>query len=280
MKGKMYVNRSSCVVRWLSIVAVLLAFCVERPCHAQEEEVSRHTLPDVYRKARFQRQLDRILQEHGLTVKPLRPEPLPSTEDTVRLWLARFNPDLLPPEPEKGFEVESWKLVAKEDRVRWTNFFSETKWAYLGSNFFTPLDTLYTRVLRGRMERVFGSPTRTLGELNYVQNLNLEEYIQFEYWFVLNDSIPVRVMDSNGPFDRGLVVATDHRYREILIEMRDALLKPVATSPGLRPYVDYYYSEGRRLWYRTGFNGRTFFNEPIAQPNLARGRPRLDSPDG
>lgn len=268
-----------CFSRLLILFLLVAGLGLGHTVHAQSEEISRHSLPDVYRQARYQLQLDRILAEHGLRASPMLPIPEPSMEDTVRAWLAGFNPSLLPPPPE-GFVLESWTHILREDRNRWTKFFSETKWAYLGSNFFTPLDTLYTRVLRGRLEREFGPPTRTLGELNYVRDLNLEEYIQFEYWFVLNDSIPVRVMDSNGPFDRGLVVATDHKYREILIEMRNTLLRPVATSPQVRPYVDYYYSEGRRLWYRTGFDGRSFFNEPIAAPNLARGRPRLAPPGG
>jgi hypothetical protein len=92
--------------------------------------------------------------------------------------------------------------------------------------------------------------------------------------------VAVRVMDSNGPFDRGLVIAADYRLRDDLPAIRAALLEAVSTTPRLQRYVDYYYSETQRRWYRTGFDGRRFFTRPIPEPNLARGRPQLPHPGG
>lgn len=245
----------------------------------QPAKVSKHSLADIYRQARLQVQLEKMLAEQGAEVPPLDPEPLATEADTLLDWLAQFYPAEPVPEPT-GFEIHSMEQVEPAKRRNWANYFAETKWAYLGSNFLTELDTTYTRILRGRLQAAFGDPTRTLGELSYVRNLNLEEYIQFEYWFVLNDTIPVRVMDTNGPFDRGLVVAVDNRFRDALVELREALLGSVERGASLGVYVDYFYSRPRRRWYRTGFDGRRFFIEPIAEPNLARGRPQLSTPGG
>ena len=143
-----------------------------------------------------------------------------------------------------------------------------------------PLDTVETKEIRARMQSRFGPPTRTLVELDYSRGLRREEYIQFEYWFILNDSIPMMVMDVNGPFEQGIVVAGDHRYRNILYTMRQSFLGRMMHEETLAPYVDYYYNYASRRWYRTGYDGQQFFTDPIGQPNLARGRPQLARPGG
>lgn len=271
------------LLRTLRLLALGLIFAGLAAGSVQAQEwpdVSKHDLPILYRQARMQVQIDKILAERGLYLPTLPPEHVPSEADTLRQWLAQFFPEEEGPPPPKVFQLSSAKQIGRVDRRRWARFFMKTKWAYYGNTGFTLLDTLRTRVLRARMQAHFGDPTRTLAEIDRDGFPNLQEYVQFEYWFVVNDSIPVRVMDSNGPFDRGLVIAADHRYRDDLPGIRAALLKAVVTSQRMGPYVDYFYSEPRRHWYRTGFNGRRFFTRPIPEPNLARGRPQLAPPGG
>ncbi len=163
--------------------------------------------------------------------------------------------------------------MSRLQRVWYQQEYGSTLWAFLGSNELTPLDTTWTRDLRARLEARFGMPTQTLADLKTTQNLRREEYIQFEYWFVLNDSIPLMVMDVNGPFERGVVVATDHRYRETLFELRQAFLMQLMEGDLRKPYLDYYYHYDAQAWYRTGYDGRRYFTQRIARPNLERGRP-------
>ena len=268
------------VLRGGGILLLVLLF-LARPSRGQEwPEVSKHDLPVLYRQARMQLQIDKILAEQGPSLPVLPPEPVASGADSLLQWLAQFYPKGEEPPLPTTFQLMSWEKVAKMDRRSWARYFMNTDWSYLGNTGFTVLDTLRTSVLRGRLQAAFGAPTRTLAEIDRDDFPNLQEYVQFEYWFVLNDSIPVRVMDSNGPFDRGLVIATDQYYRDDLADIRAALLDPVVARPDLKPYVDYYYSEIRRRWYKTGFDGRRFFTRPIPEPNLARGRPRLAPPGG
>ena len=94
---------------------------------------------------------------------------------------------------------------------------------------------------------------------------------------MVNDSIPVRVSDVNGPGERGVIVAADRRYRADLVALRTALFRPLRREERA-PYVDYYYQPEPRRWYRVGFDGRTFFRERISRFDIVPGqRPELDS---
>ena len=216
-----------------------------------------------------------------LRVQVLPPEHVASPADTVGPWIASLAPHYAPPKIERKVtgKVESWRLVKRIERHEYAEQFEGVKWAYMGNNYITPIDTTHTRILRAYLQGRFGSPTRTLVELDFSRNLRREEYIQFEYWFVLNDSIPMIVMDANGPFDRGVVVACDHRYRNILYNLRQSFLGALMRKEEPAPYVDYYFNYPARRWYRTGYDGQEFFTDPIGQPNLARGRPQL-APQG
>lgn len=244
--------------------------------------VQAQTLVDLYDQARFERQAARILAQQGLRPAALPPAHVASPSDTIRLWILQFNPELQAPPPVEEaprFVVKSWRLIRKLERGWFEKQFKDTPWAYVGSNRLTPLDTMYTRELRARMEARFGAPTQTLTELDVSQDIRKEEYIQFEYWFVLNDTIPLIVMDVNGPFERGLVVAGDGEHREILADIKFAFLNELTQASELAPYVDYYYHVEQRAWYRTGYDGASFFARRIARPNLARGRPLLREVD-
>ena len=262
---------------------VILTLAMVAPVYGQDlPYVSRKEVGKVYRDARFQKQYHKILQTAEMRMTPRPPEHIASPADTIGAWLARQAYDYVPPKTEVKLSslITSWQRIKRIERHQYQQQFDEAKWAYLGNNYFTPLDTVHTKEIRARMQSRFGSPTKTLVELDYSRQLRQEEYIQFEYWFIVNDSIPLIVMDVNGPFERGIVVACDHRYRRILYNVRQSFLGKMMVEEKLAPYVDYYYNYVSRRWYRTGFDGQQFFTDPIGQPNLARGRPQLASPGG
>ncbi len=261
---------------------LLLMLMVAVPVQGQDLPlVSRYDVGKVYREARMKMQFDKILSTINVRVAPRPVEHVPSPSDTVGSWIASLAPYYEPPKQERKLtrKVEMWQLVKRIERRQYAAQFDRVKWAYMGNNYITPIDTTHTRIIRAYMQARFGSPTKTLVELDFSRNLRREEYIQFEYWFILNDSIPMIVMDANGPFDRGVVVACDHRYRSILYNLRQSFLGALMRKEEPAPYVDYYYNYPARRWYRTGFDGRQFFTDPIGQPNLVRGRPQL-APQG
>ncbi len=254
----------------LSILFVLACMLVT-PLQAQD-------LIERYRKARFEVQVRQYLLEKGREAQPEELQHLPTRADTIQQWLdqisenARINAWN---QRKRTFEIQEWRLIRKFERVWFLKQFENTLWAYLGTEPLLPVDTTYTRELRARMEAFYGPPTQTISELmgNVAYHRTRDRYIQFEYWFVVNDSIPVVLMDVNGPFERGLIASSDQRYRDILLEVRESLLEEFMDSKRRAPYVDYYFDAILRNWYYVGYNGASYFYEPIGQPNLALGRP-------
>ena len=269
--------------------AVLVLAAGTMPADAQPTQAwpvqvrQGRTLIETYRAARLQRQAETFLARNGGPLAPIPADELPAPTPEVQAWLARIRPPVVEPILEDvgpRFTVDEWQLLKRLERPYFNTRFEDTEWAYLGSNYRTPIDTIRTQELRARLQATFGDPTQTLAELDAEEFAALREFIQFEYWFVLNDSIPLKVMDVNGPLERGVVVATDHRYREILFDIRTAFLQRVALSTELAPYVDYYYNPAVRGWYRSGYEDGRFFLDLIPRPKLWRGRPRLDSAGG
>lgn len=224
-------------------------------------------LIDRYLHARFLSEARKLLNTHGPAAPALTPERLPTTADS----LLPPPPDPVESEPEPTFEITERRVVQRLERPWFQKTFGDTNWAFLGnSSYLSPLDTTFTRRLRAQLEAQFGPPTLTLADLNL--NGDVDDYIQFEYWFVVNDSIPAIVMDVHGPYDRGVIVATDRRYRPELRAFRDALLAPVLESSAHKPYVDYFYDTEVARWYRTGYDGAGYFIEPVPRGQIVSGR--------
>jgi hypothetical protein len=240
------------------------------------------SLIERYRTARLRALAQEFLEgRQGLAVQP--PRRLPTGADTLLSASAR--PDTTRPgaEARPAFPVESVRRVRDLERSWFRRRYQSVEWAFLGSGRrLTFPDTARTRTLRARLQARFGPPTRTLAELysnDWVRapDSTREPPIQFEYWFIVNDSIPVRVSDVGGPRDRGVIVSSDRRYRDDLAAIRSALLGPLqGVEPA--PYVDYYYEAATRRWYRVGFDGQAFFRERISRFDIVPGRrPQLDS---
>ena len=252
------------------------AFAQHRP------HVSMHEIASVYRAAQFQLEFRALLAEVGERVVPRPVEHLAARADTLGPWIMRQAFDYIDSSTSSlsPGHVSSWRVIPREERLAQQKAFGERKWAFLGTNYFTLLDTTRTMEIRARMEHRFGAPTRTVVEIDYRKSLRPEDYIQFEYWFVVNDSIPLMVTDVNGPFDRGVIVATDHSSRDYLFALRQSFLGGMMREEPFAVYTDYYYNSVSDQWYRVGFDGQAFFNRPIRAPNLSAGRPHpISSPD-
>lgn len=256
-----------------AMLALLMGLGAASPLQAQ-------SLVEMYRSARFRVQASSILETNGRRAVPMESASLPYVTDSVRRRIERFFPPETPPSVEvrPPIRVTESRLVPKLARGWFEEKFPHIRWSYLGSNGTTALDTTFTRELRARLQAQFGAPTFTMAD--YDSETSERENIQFEYWFVLNDSIPLVVMDVNGPFERGVVVATDSRYREMLPELRNEFLSQIVESRRRAPYVDYYYLPEQTMWFRTGYFGGRFFLDRIPKPDLKLGRPLLESVRG
>ncbi len=250
----------------LSFLLVLFVF-LAGPVRGQQ-------LAELYRMARFTVQAEAHLAASGMRAAPAEPLHIPSRSDTLLQWILAMNggPAAHSYEP---FAIDAWRLIRRVERSWFEKKHAGTLWAYLGTESLLPIDTTLTRDLRARLEGYFGPPTQTITEVFGETDTRgaRDRYIQFEYWFVLNDSIPLLVMDVNGPLERGLIVSSDYRYRDILLRIRESFMEEFLRSERRAPYVDYYYNPIESSWYYAGYDGERYFLERTKTPNLALGRP-------
>ncbi|MFP4227934.1 MAG: hypothetical protein ACLFTE_03805 [Salinivenus sp.] len=237
------------------------------PAAAQTQTADSLNLIERYRTARVQT-LARQALRRGWRARALPADSIP----VRRPPLLRRSTDSDSSDDAPAVAIEETRVVSRLEREWFTAKFESTEWSFLGANSsLTVFDTTYTRELRARLQAQFGDPTQTLADL---PDTSRSGEAQFEYWFVVNDSIPVRVSDPNGPHDRGLIVATERRLRDRLPELRAALLRPLR-QPEREPYVDYYYEttdDSPTRWYRTGFDGQSYFMDRIQRSDILTGR--------
>jgi len=249
--------------------------------YAQNSRITWDQLGMIYADAVFQLSYKAYIDRNGEYVPPLAGSSIPVQSDTLielgRKAIGFPNSDSIQPFDGK---VSSWRLVMVDDRIEWISNYQDTQWAYLGGNFFTQLDTMATPIIRAHLQAYLGSPTHTAIE-TYLGDPTIGDGMgQFEYWIVVNDSIPVMIMDVLGPFDRGIILATDHRYRSLMFTLRQSLLAKAIRQTVPQPYVDYYYNKVVKQWYSTGFDGNEYFTRPIDPPDFDAGRPVQGIPKG
>lgn len=266
--GSVGVTHASPLPRLMVFVTVvsflLIAGLVPPPAKAQDRDLGA-----MYQAARYRALLQ---AQEDLRARPQAPTRVGSADlDSLRAWVLSAARGA-EPAAEPAFPISDWKLVGRLERGLFEKRFGETPWSYLGMAGRSTLDTTRTNELRARMAAQFGPPTKVLADLKEPFGRPAGDYVQFEYWFVVNDSIPVVVMDANGPFDRGLVMASDARYRDQLQALRNVFLRPLVASDERAAYVDYFYDPEANQWYRTGFDGEAFFLEPIRRRRIIPGR--------
>ena len=167
----------------------------------------------------------------------------------------------------------TWRKTEPEAQGGFLEQYREVYWNAMSQR--SPIDTFATPTLRGRLQATFGTPTRNADALRKV-GYSGSEYVQFEYWLVVNDSIPVLAMDVDGPFGRGLLLAGPEAYERYLGQIKADLAARLLARPSADPYVDYYLSYERDQWYRTGYNGTEYFQRTVRRPPRWSNRPRVD----
>ena len=160
-----------------------------------------------------------------------------------------------------------WYPVAAHEQGEFLQAYREVFWMAVNSP--APTDSVATPELRARLAALFGAPTRNAAAAEQ-EGYAGSEYVQFEYWLVVNDSIPLLVMDTNGPFGNGLLVAGDDRYERVLPAIKADLAAQLIAADPPAPYADYYRSREPDAWYRTGYDGLTYFTQEVRTPRWAR----------
>jgi hypothetical protein len=163
-----------------------------------------------------------------------------------------------------------WHVVAAHEQGIFLDRYKEVFWMTIN----TPAgsDSIATPELRARLAALFGAPTRNAAAAEQ-EGYAGSEHVQFEYWLVANDSIPLLVMDTDGPFGRGLLIASDDRYQRSHAALKADLSARILAAGPPAAYADYYHARDPDAWFRTGYDGLAYFTAEVRPPRWAR-RPR------
>lgn len=170
---------------------------------------------------------------------------------------------------ETGFDAFTEADIVKvtsENAAAFERQFRNTRWTGLGMQGITDIDRIPSMEVRARLQTVFGDPTRQLDDLAFESNFRIAEAIQYEYWFIIDEEIPLMILDIDGPFARGLVYAVSVSYIDLMPQIKRGLSGLLMEPSTLAEYEDVFFSPEREAWYEVRFQGGEFSYEEINMP--------------
>jgi hypothetical protein len=166
------------------------------------------------------------------------------------------------------FKVPTFRKVENKDRAAFMTRFNQMR-DMTGNGFQgeTAIDRIPSTEIRARLQRQFGNPTVTVADFVGAANVRPGNSIQFEYWFIVNDSIPMMILDSDGPFANGLVMGGSSRYVDMMPSVKRAFADKLMSDRILAEFNDFFYSPEREQWYQIRYSGGRFETKPISVPD-------------
>ena len=166
------------------------------------------------------------------------------------------------------FEEPVFRKVEYAERNSFQQRFSDISWTGQGLYNPTTIDRIPTIELRSRLQALFGEPTQRIQHL-INNNFRPGKAIQFEYWFIIDDEMPLMILDLDGPFENGLVYVGASRYIDRMPQVKrtlNRLLMGDEADPV--EYSDYFFSPERDQWYLVQFRDGEFIRETIRRPSF------------
>jgi len=177
------------------------------------------------------------------------------------------------------FAAPKFKKIEKQDLPAFFRKYT-TNVTGRGLQNNVTIDNIPTMEVRARMQAAFGAPTKTVIDMLAEADFRPAKYIQFEYWFEVNDSIPMVILDPNGPFSTGLTYGGLPRFVDIMPEIKREFSKLLMDVQNLGEYSDYYYAlderdkaKGEAIpegWYLVQYKNGTFGYDRTTAPGRAR----------
>ncbi len=166
------------------------------------------------------------------------------------------------------FEDPEIRKVEPSERNAFQQRFADINWSGQGLYNPTTIDRLPTIELRSRLQAAFGDPTQTIGDL-INDNFRPGKAIQFEYWFIVDDQMPLMILDLDGPFENGLVYVGASRYIDLMPQVKRALNRKLMGDDGEpAEFSDYFYSPERDQWYLVKYEDGEYKREVISRPTF------------
>jgi hypothetical protein len=165
------------------------------------------------------------------------------------------------------FEAAEFEKITKEERAQFERETRDISLTGQGLYEDTKLDDRQTNEIRARLQAQFGNPTQTLEDLINKEDFRPGKAIQFEYWFMVNDSIPLMVLDWNGPFGSGLTYGGASKYVDLMPQIKREFVQKLMSVEEFGEYKDYFYSPEKDQWYIVKYEDGKFRNEEIDSPD-------------
>lgn len=165
------------------------------------------------------------------------------------------------------FEDPDIQKVESDEKDAFQERFSDINWTGQGLYNPTTIDRIPTIELRSRLQAVYGDPTQVIGDLINQKNYRPGKAVQFEYWFIIDDEIPMMILDLDGPFENGLVYVGASRYIDLMPQIKRTLTRQLMNEgDDFASFSDYFYSPERDQWYIVRYQGGEFEREAIDRP--------------
>lgn len=167
------------------------------------------------------------------------------------------------------FEEPEIVKIQPSEREEFQERFEDIKWTGQGLYNPTTIDRIPTIELRSRLQAVFGEPTQTIKDLINNRNFRPGKAIQFEYWFIVDDAMPLMVLDLDGPFENGLVYVGASRFIDLMPQVKRTLNRLLMSEEGEpEEFEDYFYSPERQQWYLVQYKDGEFRQHSIDRPTF------------
>src|SRR5699024_758531 len=148
-----------------------------------------------------------------------------------------------------------------QENAQFEQRFRNIDWTGRGLYKKSPIDKIQTNKIRAKLQAVFGAPTLTIEDLIRKPNFRPGKAIQFEYHFVINDKIPLMLLDVDGPFGHGLVYVGAVKYIDLMPQIKRTLVRKLMNATPAK-YQDYFYSPERSQWFNVKYQtGEYSINE-------------------
>lgn len=168
------------------------------------------------------------------------------------------------------FEEPVFRKIENAEREIFEARFADILWTGQGLYNQTTIDRIPTMELRARLQTRFGDPTVRIQDLYGAANFRPGKAIQFEYWFVVDGSMPLMVLDLDGPFENGLVYVGASRYADQMPQVKRTLTRLLMQEADVfTDYDDHFYSPEREQWYQVSYQNGKFNRKPVPAPAFA-----------
>ena len=156
--------------------------------------------------------------------------------------------------------------IPHEDHQDFEEQFGNIDWTSSGFEASSPIDRIPTPEVRARLQEAYGEPTFGVGQLMERPDFSPSKYIQFEYWFIVDDEIPMIVLDVDGPFRSGVIYAGAPQFVDLMPEIKRNFSRELMSVDTLAEYRDYFYVVDEEQWYIVGYEDGEFIREETSNP--------------